>query len=516
MATLSFSVTTFGVASSRSASALGRPFASPRLAVASAAAGRLKWRSCADLGAVSDRTRCATLSVPVDAAARSDTVGLAVVRIAATGPGPRLGSLFINPGGPGVPARAFAVAFSRLAKYRNLLSRYDIVGVDPRGTGGSRELDCVPQSVVAAYLLADVTPDNAAERDVLIRTSAMLGEDCRAASDARWLASLGTRTAVSDLEAVRVALGDPQFNLLGFSYGTFLGLRYAQTYPRTVGKMVLDGVLDPDLTLSERADGQAIGLDAALAKYFQRCDRVGCPLRNWGSASRSAADSLGYLLDSLERQPIRLGSRQFGEAEIRVALLGAMYLGSSAWSSLDNDFAALKDSSVGHGDPTAFLRRFDAVVARDADGKYGSVTVANYAVNCLDVATPTSAEAVNQDVVSLVQRAPVFGALVGWSTLPCVGWPGAKSDSQAAGDTGDTGPTLGTLDTSPLLLIGTTGDPVTPLRWTQQVAERIGTRHRLLRVEGDTHTSLLRNSCAQLVVERYLVDDDLPDRKARC
>ena len=225
------------------------------------AAPKLDWKRCAD-------GECATLAVPFDAAQPSGKqIKLALARVPAKKPDERIGSLLINPGGPGAPGTDFAnpVAAQLPA---SITDHFDIVGWDPRGTGSSSPVDCGKK---LDYLFnADTAPDDAAERAELEHASERFASECQARSGAL-LSHIASADTVQDMDRIRAALGDKKLTYAGFSYGTYLGALYAARYPENVRALLLDGAIDPAVPVDEVAIQQAKGFEASLDAFLEDC-----------------------------------------------------------------------------------------------------------------------------------------------------------------------------------------------------------------------------------------------------
>ena len=241
-------------APSASSSVSSSPSAAVAPALATYYAQKLTWSGCGG------GFECAKITVPLDYADPSgDTIKLAVLRLKASDQAHRLGSLVLNPGGPG----ASGVEFARAARGvidASVRARYDIVGFDPRGVGSSSPVICLDDKQTDAFIAADGTPDDAAEVTQSETLSKEFATSCKARSP-KIYTHISTEEATRDIDILRAALGDEKLNWLGFSYGTLLGATYADLFPTSVGRMVLDGALDPALSNVELIHGQAKGFE---------------------------------------------------------------------------------------------------------------------------------------------------------------------------------------------------------------------------------------------------------------
>ncbi|WP_432506396.1 alpha/beta hydrolase [Kineococcus arenarius] len=454
----------------------------------------LEWADCGG------GFECTRLTVPVDYAdPHGATVSLAVVRLrtGATGDD-RLGSVVLNPGGPG----ASGVEYARAAQdvlTEDVRAHFDVVGFDPRGVGGSDPLQCLDDDEVDEFLAADPTPDDDAEVRRLQELSAQLGRGCVASGELA--GHVDTRTAAKDLDVLRAVLGDEKLTYLGKSYGTYLGALYAEQFPQRVGRFVLDGAIDPSLSSEEVNAGQAAGFELALRSYVQDClAGDDCPL---SGGTDAAVGQVRALLARLDAEPLRAGGgRELTQGLAYYALAYPLYA-PSLWPRLTE---ALTDAF--RGDGAAMLALADAYASRRADGGYAnnSSTVI-HAVNCLDRADEQTVQEVRESVPEFEAASPTFGAFLAWGGLTCAEWPvpavGPAEPVDAAG-------------AAPILVVGTTRDPATPYAWAQGLAEQLDSG-RLLTYDGDGHTAYRTGSaCVDEAVDAYLLAGEMPDEGARC
>ncbi|MCU1476369.1 MAG: peptidase, partial [Subtercola sp.] len=227
----------------------------------------LQWTTC------NGSFECATAKVPLDWSNPSgDTISLALIKQPATGGGPRLGTLFVNPGGPGVSAVDFVKDSINFAVDPSLQKQYDVVAFDPRGVGASSAVTCVTPAQMDAYLY-DIIPGARGSAQWLAGSQASataFGAGCEQKTGAL-LGHVDTESTVRDLDALRASVGDTGLNYLGYSYGTFIGSEYANLFPTKVNRLVLDGVVDPTSTGFDSTIGQAKGIEGAMRAYLADC-----------------------------------------------------------------------------------------------------------------------------------------------------------------------------------------------------------------------------------------------------
>jgi pimeloyl-ACP methyl ester carboxylesterase len=459
---------------------------------------KLTWSGCGG------DFQCSRLTVPVDyEKPDGQTLQLALIRLPATDADDRIGSLVINPGGPGGSGIDYARA-ARAVISERVREYYDIVGFDPRGVGESDPVQCLTDSQIDTLMASDPTPDDTAEARHAVELYQGLAAGCDQRSGTL-LAHVGTKDAARDMDVMRAALGDPRLYYLGKSYGTFLGATYAEEFPKNVGRMVLDGAIDPALD-SEAVDlGQAKGFEQATRAFVADCVKgSGCPL---GSDLERGMQRLRELLARLDSSPLPTADphRPLTEGLGSLGIAVAMY-DEGYWPTLR---AALSQALGGDG--SALLQLSDVYTDRDSSGHYGSnQNVVIYAVNCLDRPYRGGGDPVaeaEKDVTTFSKQAPTWGAFLAWSELPCAYWP-VKSDNEPAPITAE--------GSAPIVVVGTTRDPATPYAWAQGLAKELSNGH-LLTYEGDGHTAYRRGSrCIDKAIDAYLLRGDVPEDGARC
>ncbi|MEU5089093.1 alpha/beta hydrolase [Streptomyces sp. NPDC021356] len=463
---------------------------------------KLTWRDCGAPG-----FQCATLKAPLDYAKPSaGDVRLAVARKKATGPGSRLGSLMLNPGGPGGSAIGYLQQFAGLGYPAEVRARYDMVAMDPRGVARSEPVECLDDRAMDSYTQTDVTPDDRGETDALVGAYRKFAEGCGAHAP-RLLRHVSTVEAARDMDILRAVLGDRRLTYVGASYGTFLGATYAGLFPDRVGRLVLDGALDPSLTAARMNLDQTAGFETAFQSFAKDCvTQSDCPLGGRGTTPKQAGDHLAAFFRKLDAHPIHTGDpdgRDLGEALATTGVIAAMY-DQSAWPRLRGSL----DSAMKDGDGAALLALSDSYYERDSGGHYNNLMYANAAVNCLDLPPAYSTPAQVEKALPTFEKAsPVFGRGLAWASLNCAYWPvkptGAPHRIEAEG-------------AAPIVVVGTTRDPATPYRWARSLAGQLSSA-RLLTYDGDGHTAFGRGSrCIDTAIDAYLLRGTPPSRGKRC
>ncbi|HEY8456820.1 MAG TPA: alpha/beta hydrolase [Actinopolymorphaceae bacterium] len=457
---------------------------------------RLDWQPCE----VGESFDCATLEVPLDYAhPQQQAIELGVLRVRARDDDARLGSLVVNPGGPGGSGIEYAAAAPFVIS-RPVLDRYDIVGFDPRGVGTSTPVDCVSDREMDAYLAIDASPDSAAEQQELLAAARKFATGCKTRSG-ELLGHVSTVEAARDMDILRSALGDKELTYLGKSYGTFLGATYAELFPQRAGRLVLDGAIDPTLSARDLSLEQAKGFEVALRAFITDCVQGGeCPL---GSSRAEAYRRLDSLLARIDRTPLPTGEeRELTQSLAVTGIVMPLYL-KEYWPRLRVALAAALN-----GDGSRLLTLADEYAERQPDGRYRSNSgEAIYAVNCLDRPDLSSLKEAVAEEPAFRKASPRFGPFILWGSLTCAEWP--------VKPTGKPGP-LRAVGSKPILVIGTTRDPATPYEWSVRLADQLASGVLLTR-EGDGHTAYMQgNVCIDEAVEAFLIDGQPPADGTRC
>ncbi|MEV5436718.1 alpha/beta hydrolase [Streptomyces sp. NPDC052682] len=461
-----------------------------------------RWRDCGTPG-----FQCATLKAPLDYADPSaGDIRLAVSRKKATGPGKRLGSLLVNPGGPGGSAVGYLQAYAGAGYPAAVRARYDMVAVDPRGVARSEPVTCLDGPAMDTYTQTDLTPDDERETGALVDAYRAFAEGCGARTP-KLLRHVSTVEAARDMDLVRAALGDAKLTYVGASYGTFLGATYAGLFPGRVGRMVLDGALDPSLPARRLNLEQTAGFETAFRSFAKDCARRSdCPLGGPGTKPEQVGRRLTAFFDRLDARPLPTGDaggRRLTESLATTGVIAAMY-DEGAWPHLREALT----SAMKENDGAALLVLSDSYYEREADGRYANLMFANAAVNCLDLPPAfDSPEQVRQSLPAFRKASPVFGEGLAWASLNCAYWPvratGEPHRIEARG-------------AAPIVVVGTTRDPATPYRWAQSLARQLSSA-RLLTYEGDGHTAYGRGSrCIDSAINAYLVQGTPPKDGKRC
>lgn len=466
----------------------------------------IEWGPCE--AAPSDQTRippgaeCGMLSVPVDyEEPDGDVAQLALIRFKATGD--KIGSLVVNPGGPGESGvQAAASLIPNLPQ--PIRSRFDLVGFDPRGIASSDPAvwcnSDADNDRQRADPQVDYSPEGVEEieqdtKEFVQRCVDKMGEE--------FLANVGTANVVKDLDAIRAALGDEKLTYLGYSYGTRIGSLYAEQYPENVRALILDGAVDPNADPIEADIRQAAAFQQAFNDYAADCATgPDCPL---GTDPAKAVDVYKSLVDPLVEEPAEtMDPRGLSYSDAIVGTILTLY-SPNLWRHLTQGLKEL--SEQGRGD--TMLALADLYMGRDAEGNYTNATDARIAVNCVDKPAVTDREKVIEQDRRLREVAPFmsYGEFTGHAPLgTCAFWP--------VPPTGDPHE-ISVEGLPPPLVVSTTNDPATPYEAGADLARQVdGT---LVTYEGTQHTVVFQgNKCIDDIATKYLVDVAVPPPDTRC
>ncbi|RGE21903.1 alpha/beta hydrolase [Leucobacter sp. wl10] len=471
--------------------------AEPEATVAGFGAQQPNWGDCGG------GLQCADVYAPLDwGDPGGERITLRLMKRPATGGDPK-GTLFVNPGGPGASGAQYVANSVDSVVPESVRRAYDVIGWDPRGVADSTPVRCYDAAGMDEYLFG-VGDDAGLERGsdewiaASLEEARAFGGACARGTGAL-LGTVDTASTVRDLDMLRAIAGDSKLNYLGFSYGTYIGARYADAYPERAGRMVLDGAMDPATGLTDVVREQTRGFERALRVYAEDCvQRRGCPFT--GTADEAMA-SIGSLLDRLDRQPLR-GSdgRTLSVDTMLTAIVTPLYARSS-WGYLDDLF-----ETVGRGEADVALSLADSYYDR-ADGRYlGNSTEAFSAVNCLDYPRGLDAARMRAQAAELDRIAPTIGRFQGYGDIACAAWPVQGVEDR---------PGVTAAGAGPILVVGTTGDPATPYRWAESLAQQLESGV-LVTYVGEGHTAYGKNECVNRAVDDYLLTGAVPEGDLRC
>lgn len=460
----------------------------------------LSWKTCYKT------LECASYKAPLDYRNPSGrSIVIAVARSKATGNA--RGNLVLNPGGPGGSGIGYIRDPAAVAT-PTIRREFNLVGFDPRGLHRSTALNCFTDRQLDAFLEVDQTPDTSAEEQALVKSSQQLITACKQA-DAELMQHVSTAEVARDMDILRALLGESRLRYLGKSWGTSLGQAYAALFPDRVGLLVLDGAVDLSLPLSKASFEQAQAFEVAANRFIAWCVARGkCVL---GTSRTAARDRLVAFLAQLDTSPLKTkrSARPLTEEQAWTAVIGPLYVSEGGWEWLESAlFTALKRK-----DGTDLQDINDWFMDRSPSGKYGdNGNTLIYAVNCLDRPGAVSLSQSRQQSASWAKQLPLMGKLLGWGDQACATWPYRAQEQVDR---------LRVRDVPPILVVGTTYDPATPLKWARAVQRAIPGSVLLIR-QGDGHTAYVNGSrCIDRIVDAYLMSKNLdqptlPNNGQRC
>jgi pimeloyl-ACP methyl ester carboxylesterase len=462
------------------------------------------WRSCRDQadqflqGRVPSGVtyECGTIEVPQDWH-RPDSgkiFHLALLRVHSQRQTNRIGSLVVNPGGPGEPGTDTAIDLSvRLPD--DILTRFDLIGFDPRGVGRSDPVKCFSDADLDALFAADPDPQSKADFDNWVALNRRMAAACQAKYGDN-LPLYATEQAARDMDAIRSAVGDQKLSYLGFSYGTLLGATYAQLFPRNIRAFVLDGALDPTADTVQLAEGQAKGFTLAFDEFVKWCTAnvAKCPIAPDARGAVTAA------IDKGRKAPITApDGRKVTAGWVFIGVTLALY-SQQFWS-----FMAQAVADLAKGDPKRILQLADSYPNRDSSGHYGNSMDAFNTVACDDDATIEPVDEARTLQSQWRAKYPLFGANMAIGMVTCSVWAPKR----------DHFPTGKAVGAPPIVVVGTINDPATPYEQTAKLAEMLGVGH-VLTWEGEGHTAYPQTTCIRAAVDAYLINLTVPPDGLRC
>lgn len=442
------------------------------------------WGACEEIDAAAN-FQCATLSVPLDYAKPAGAkIGIAMVRLPATGSAGRLGSLVLNFGGPG--GSGVGTLISAAGAFPVLGARYDLVSFDPRGVDRSAGVKCLDDKAFEAWLATQPSLDVMTET----RLDTQFAQACQRNSGPV-LPYIGTVNAARDMDAMRAWLNEPKLTFLGFSYGTHLGAVYATMFPQRSGRMVLDSAVDPSIGTLEMNRTQILGFQKAYEEYLADCAANGCPF--------DGDPAVLGLLETLTKEPLKVDGRLVTADTARAAIAEALY-SRLTWPLLTQSI-----SDAVKGDGSGLLTLADSYDGRRPDGTYTSLQASLRAITCADTTDRPSVEEAEALARDLMKKSPIFG-LEAAGAGSCSVWPVPGENSNKRIDA--TG-------SEPIVVVGVTNDPATPYQWAPRLAEQLRTGV-LVTLKGEGHGAYGQSTCVDAVVDNYLINGKAPENGTVC
>ena len=469
-------------------------------------ATRIAWGKCNDPKVTEDTLQCATLDVPLDYSKPDDTsndntIRLALVRAPATAS--RKGAVLFNPGGPGGSGFDPIAASGTGIQSELGLSHYDLVGFDPRGVDRSGGIRCVDDAFMEQHLYLDDTPDTPEEQALLDNADSGFTKGCKDHYGTT-LQHYSTANTARDMDRIRAGLGDSQIGFLGVSYGTYLGAVYATLFPDRVRSMALDSAYEPNGdTVEQQFLTQAVGVEGAFNDWAAWCKGSSeCSFQSTDVGTRW--DALRKALD--DHPLISTTKRTVNQSTMDTATTAALY-SRSDWPVLGD---ALAKAEKGDGD--AMLSLADGYEGRNEDGTFDTLFQSIVIIECasgIDRIPPTEAEA-EAIVQQLKQQAPrMSGSLT------------VKDLVSQASICADLMPkqqpvALTYAGKGPIVVVGGTKDPATPIRWAEEMTKELGPQTRMVTFEGEGHGQLLASKCITKIEGAVLASQELPAATTTC
>jgi pimeloyl-ACP methyl ester carboxylesterase len=468
----------------------------------------LRWRAC------HNGFQCATARVPLSYRhPRGRLIDIAVIRHRASGPGRAAGTLFVNGGGPAEQILAFIADYPGVPAV--LRQRFNIITFDPRGFGFSTSLRCFRSEAAETRLLSPVLPFalfpvGARQTATFERVYARFDARC-ARTAGRLLDHVATADVARDMNLLRRAVGAPRLNYVGLSYGTGLGAVYANLFPAKVGRMVLDGNLNPvawtrggklPAFIREPDD---VAAAAEMRSFLTLCGRQPASRCAFSAGSPAATRAKFAALERrLMAHPVTVSGQKVTYAELFQIVPPENVV---QWQPTAVQLQQLWDAATGRL-TTEAARRPGVPTAAAASMPYAGLEQ-SFGVICADSDDPRGAAAYVAAARLAKARSGPFGLLDVWTSAICAYWPRAAGDDRYAGP-------WNRRTASTILVIGNTGDPTTAYQNSVAMARDLG-RARLLTVDGFGHTEFFNPSaCANRYEFRYLLTGALPPRNAVC
>lgn len=454
------------------------------------------WQSCEQDAGDFD---CATVEAPLDYAdPDGERIELALVRAGNAQDGAE--HLLLNPGGPGASGVDMVVDSLDFVVSETVQEHYAVVGFDPRGVSRSAPVTCLSDEEMDAAREEHIDPstDTGLEE---IRASAREYAQACDENTGEVLGHVDTDSAAQDMDLMRGVLGDNRLNYLGFSYGTALGAAYAEQFPQNVGRMVLDGAMDPSLDEFEVTLGQAEAFEKAITSWAAFClEGEDCPL---SGTPEQGVQQVRDLLTQVEDSPLTsTDGRQVPASAFVAGLITPLYADEN-WPLLTQAVTEAMD-----GNPDTMLYLADLNAGRDEDGTYSSnINDAFTAISCLDASAPSDTETLREQAQQLDEASPTIGRFLAYAGVNCADWPEESVDEPSP---------VSAPGAAPILVIGTEGDPATPYKWAPALAEQLESGV-LLSWDGQGHTAYGRaGDCIGNAVDGYLVDGTVPEDGLEC
>ena len=440
---------------------------------------KLSWSAC------ENGFSCSHFLVPIDYSHPSGgSFSLAVARKISTSGSSKAPSLLVNPGGPGVPAIDYLEG-SYLEITPQIRQHYNLVAFDERGTGRSNPFHCLTGAGWDQYLSYTPNTSTTANQNDLLHQFSLLAQGCQKTLGKN-ISHYSTVDAARDMDILRSILGDRKLNLLGESYGTYLGTIYSYIFPTNTGKMVLDGAVDPNQSAIQSNLQQAIGFEEDLNDFLSANPK-------WDK------EDIANLIAQSETSPLKNSHGRTLDANLlTTAIAFTLYEPQSGWPILDDALT----QAITYKDPSYFLNLADQYNGRDRFGNYTSENDAMTTILCDDSNDRPSLATLMGYEKEFRTSSPTFGFEILYSPLVCTQWPTPALTPPL--------PISNIHTASPVIIIGSTRDPATPYHNAQNLA-KVLVNSRLLTFDADGHTAIGRDdACINQAVDNYLLNGVLP------
>jgi pimeloyl-ACP methyl ester carboxylesterase len=464
----------------------------------------LRWSSCYQ------RFQCATVRVPLDYdRPRGALISLALIRLPASGPGAKIGSIFLNPGGPGGSGVDLVRDAGPALFSSEVRARFDLVGFDPRGIRRSTPLRCFESLREARAALPPfpfpVTPQ---EERIQVESDRAVAAACEDRGGPI-LNHMATADVARDMNLLRRAVGDRRLTYAGASYGSYLGATYANLFPKRVRAVIVDAVLDPIAwATGRRGESETLpfstrvradqGSWPTLKEFFRLCDRFAA---NCAFSEGDPQERFARLAERLRKDPVVVPDGQGGTIEVTYNLLVAVTLGAmyepAVWPQLAELLAEVE--TLSRADAGASLLALRTRLG--AFQNYPNFVEGGPGVACSETENPDDISAWPRAARESDEDFPYFGRPWTWFSSICLPWPGLDADRY-----------MGPFDartSEPVLIVGNTFDPATRYQGAVRLA-RLLPNSRLLTLDGWGHTALFRSACIDSYTNDYLLTSRVP------
>ncbi len=446
---------------------------------------QIKWESCYD------SFQCGSFLVPIDYQnLKMGTFRLQALRHQALNKKARIGSILVNPGGPGGSSYDFAMSANSIVSDA-INEKFDVIGFDGRGIGESEPIRCLSDKEEDDFINVDGDATSLEQVEKVKSIAQSFAEKCAAKAGIK-LGHLSTFETAKDMEILRNILREPKLNFLGKSYGTYLGAIYISLFPEKVGRFVLDGAVDPNISIRDQSLNQAVGFEKSLDSYL-------------AFSKKFTKSEIQKFIENSGSNPLKNKSgRALSRSLLVTALAASLYDNVLGWRNLDVGLT----NAIHKGDPDRLLTIADEYNNRDVNGHYfNNQNDIGIAINCLDWNTRDSFEEITADAENFIKASETFGKYIAYSSLPCTYWKAPPLQPNLPFES---------VKSSPFLIIGVTKDPATPYVWSQNLANEFP-NSTLLTLNGEGHTGHNRgNRCIDSKVDAYFLTGKVPEPGISC